>query len=210
MNIKYIPLSSDGYSLDLSYLSSCLSSTSSPPCVVSLVHASNTLGTINNVSEVLSRVRSHPKGNDIAVILDASQSAPHTPVIPRSPSPTHKPDFVLFSSHKVMGPTGLGVIYAPSGASAYRRFLPRPARGGGEMIDSVVLRKGADDDGGLAVNIDYAKSSPRLYESGTPNIADVAGFKTALEVLQATEITRIHDYLEVSEYIKPGLIEILI
>ena len=188
VKVSYLPLSPDGYTLDLEKLSGILSDPGSNVKVVSLLHASNTLGTINDLSKILEIIRTSPSGKDICVIVDASQSAPHTTLVP--PSSLYFPDFVLFSGHKILGPTGIGVLYGVDGPESFEKFCPTPCWSGGEMIDYVRL---GGEAGGLDVVL--SEKAPSLYESGTPNIAGVFGLDVAIQTVMATKVEEIHGYL---------------
>ncbi len=127
--------------------------------IVSVVHMSNVLGSIAPVAEIAEMARAV----DATMIVDAAQSAPHIPVDVNDLGA----DYVAFSAHKMLGPTGVGVLWG-------RRDLLAdldPFLGGGEMI-SVVTR---EESSWAAL--------PHKFEAGTPNIADVIAFGAALDFL---------------------------
>ncbi len=129
--------------------------------VLALAHMSNVLGTINPVAEMAARA--HAAG--ALVVVDAAQAAPHLPVAPRALGA----DFYAFSGHKMLGPTGIGVLWAR------REVLEtlEPAWGGGEMIKEVW--------------IDHARWNdlPWRFEPGTPPIAAAVGLHAAVDYLAA-------------------------
>ena len=140
--------------------------------IVSVAHMSNVLGAIAPVADLVELARAV----DATVILDAAQSAPHMPVDVRALGV----DFAAFSAHKMLGPTGVGVLWGK------RELLADldPFLGGGEMI-SVVNREEST----------WA-ALPHKFEAGTPNIADVIAFSAALDYLSAVgmQTVRDHDY----------------
>lgn len=129
------------------------------PALVSLVHVSNSLGVINPARELVAAA--HDAG--APVLLDACQSAPHFPV----DVVDLDCDFLVFSGHKVCGPTGIGVLY---GKMAQLESLP-PYQGGGDMIESVRFER------------TQFKGPPERFEAGTPHIAGAIGLATALDFL---------------------------
>jgi len=128
--------------------------------VVSVTHMSNVLGTINPVAELAQLA--HEVG--AVIIVDGAQSVPHMLVDVQALGI----DFLAFSSHKMLGPTGVGVLYGR------RELLEEmdPFLGGGEMISVVTPETST-----------WA-TLPHKFEAGTPNIADVIAFGTALDYLQ--------------------------
>ncbi|MBR9998339.1 MAG: cysteine desulfurase [Cyclobacteriaceae bacterium] len=127
--------------------------------LVSIVHVSNSLGTINPVAEIIRKA--HLAG--ARVLIDGAQAAAHLPLDVQELDC----DFYAFSSHKMFGPTGVGILY---GKKDILNEMP-PYRGGGEMIREVTFEKTTYND------------LPFKFEAGTPNIADVIGFRTALEFI---------------------------
>ena len=127
--------------------------------IVSIVHMSNVLGSIAPVAEISEMARSV----GAAMIVDAAQSAPHIPIDVNDLGV----DYLAFSAHKMLGPTGVGVLW---GRQELLADLD-PFLGGGEMI-SVVTR---EESSWAAL--------PHKFEAGTPNIADVVAFGAALDFL---------------------------
>jgi cysteine desulfurase/selenocysteine lyase len=125
--------------------------------IVSIVHASNALGTVNPVHEITRAA--HKKG--AVVLIDGAQSSVHLDIDVQELDC----DFFVFSSHKVYGPTGVGVLY---GKKDLLEAMP-VYQGGGEMIKEVYFDKVIYND------------LPYKFEAGTPNIADTVAFKAALE-----------------------------
>lgn len=129
--------------------------------VVSVVHMSNVLGTINPVAEIGEMARRA----GALMVVDGAQSAPHLPVDVEALGC----DFFAFSAHKMLGPTGVGVLWARRGLLE----TMEPFLGGGDMIALV-----RPDESTWA-------DVPHKFEAGTPNIADVIAFGAALEYLEA-------------------------
>jgi len=127
--------------------------------LVSIVHASNALGTINPVEQIIKAA--HAVG--AKVLLDGAQSTSHLQVDVQALDC----DFLAFSAHKLYGPTGLGVLY---GKREVLEAMP-PFQGGGEMIKEVTFEKTTYNE------------IPFKFEAGTPNIADVIAFKSALDFI---------------------------
>ncbi len=129
--------------------------------LVSIVHVSNVLGTINPVKTIAERA--HKSG--AVVLVDGAQSSVHLDIDVQDIDC----DFFSFSSHKIYGPTGVGVLY---GKKQLLESMP-PYQGGGEMIKEVYFD-----------NITY-NDLPYKFEAGTPNIADTVAFKAALDFTKA-------------------------
>jgi cysteine desulfurase/selenocysteine lyase len=125
--------------------------------LVSIVHASNSLGTINPVKEVIDIAHHH----NIMVLVDGAQSAVHLNIDVQDMDC----DFFVLSSHKIYGPTGVGVLY---GKKELLEEMP-PYMGGGEMIKEVTYDKTTYNE------------LPYKFEAGTPNIADTIAFKAAID-----------------------------
>ena len=126
---------------------------------VSVVHVSNSLGTINPVKTIIDKA--HAVG--AVVLIDGAQASSHIDLDVQALDA----DFYVFSAHKLYGPTGMGVLY---GKKELLDMMP-PYRGGGEMIKEVTFEKTTYND------------IPYKFEAGTPNIADVVAVKTALEYM---------------------------
>ncbi len=127
--------------------------------LVSVVHVSNALGTVNPVKQVIELA--HKAG--AVVLIDGAQSAVHLDIDVQKMNA----DFFAFSSHKLYGPTGVGVLY---GKKQLLEAMP-PFQGGGEMIKEVSFNKTTYAD------------LPYKYEAGTPNIADTVALKTAIDFI---------------------------
>lgn len=140
--------------------------------LVSIVHVSNALGTVNPVEEIIQKA--HAVG--ALVMLDGAQSTVHLTIDVQKLDC----DFFACSSHKVYGPTGVGVLY---GKKHLLESMP-VFQGGGEMIKEVCFEKTTYND------------LPYKYEAGTPNIADTIAFKAALDYVQALGRERIRQYEE--------------
>ncbi|MGD9899173.1 MAG: cysteine desulfurase [Calditrichaceae bacterium] len=154
--LRFIPFREDG-SLEFPVFEKILSNKTK---IVSITHMSNVFGTINPVKKIIRMA--HDRG--IPVMLDAAQSVPHLPI-----DVEHLDcDFLAFSGHKMLGPTGIGVLYAKA------RILENmnPYQGGGEMINSVWLDNATWNE------------IPHKFEAGTPNIAGAIGFSAAVEYLE--------------------------
>jgi cysteine desulfurase/selenocysteine lyase len=129
--------------------------------LVSIVHVSNALGTVNPVKQMIALA--HKAG--AVVMVDGAQSAVHLDIDVSEMDC----DFFAFSAHKLYGPTGVGVLY---GKKELLESMP-PFQGGGEMIKEVTFNKTTYND------------LPYKFEAGTPNIADVIAFKSAIQFIQS-------------------------
>ena len=153
--------------------------------LVGVVHISNSLGTINPVERMIAEAHER----NIPVLVDGAQAAPHR----RIDVQALDADFYALSSHKVFGPTGIGVLYGKAG---HLRAMP-PWQGGGDMILSVTFEKTKYNE------------IPFKFEAGTPNIADVIAFGTALEYVEGVGIERIERHeAELLGYATDRLLEI--
>ena len=128
--------------------------------LVSVVHLSNSLGTINPVREIIAMA----KRRDVPVLIDGSQAVYHMPVDVQALDC----DFYAFTGHKLYGPTGIGVLW---GREEWLERMP-PYQGGGDMIRSVTFEKTTYAD------------LPHKFEAGTPHIAGVVGLGAAVDYLQ--------------------------
>ncbi|HMI31222.1 MAG TPA: cysteine desulfurase [Candidatus Limnocylindrales bacterium] len=155
-SIRYIPIDGQGR-LDLTGLDALLRG---PVKIVSLTHMSNVLGTVNPVAEIARKA--HAAG--ALVCVDAAQSLPHRGVDVRDLDC----DFLAFSGHKMLGPTGIGGLYAKR---ALLDAMP-PFMGGGEMIREVKLEGSSWNE------------TPWKFEAGTMNIADTIAFGTAIDYIE--------------------------
>jgi cysteine desulfurase/selenocysteine lyase len=156
--LAFIPVTGDEGLLDFARLDSLLTR---DVRLLSLVHISNSMGTVNPVADLCARARQL----GITTLVDAAQSAGHMPVDVQAIGC----DFLAFSGHKICGPTGIGVLY---GRAEVLEQTP-PWQGGGEMI----------------LTVDYHKTTykraPHRFEAGTPNISGPIGLHAAMDYLDA-------------------------
>jgi cysteine desulfurase/selenocysteine lyase len=144
--------------------------------LVAFCHVSNVLGTVNPVKEMVAIAHSH----DIPVLVDGAQAVPHIPIDVRDIDA----DFYAFSSHKMYGPTGVGVLYGK------RRWLEKmpPYQGGGEMIGHVSFEHTTFAD------------LPFKFEAGTPDFVGIAALSEAINFIQEVGYDNIatheHDLLQ--------------
>jgi cysteine desulfurase/selenocysteine lyase len=171
--LKVIPIKENG-ELDLDAYKSLLSSKTK---LVSVVHASNSLGTINPIKEIIDAAH----GVGAIVMIDGAQSTVHLDIDVQDMDC----DFFAFSGHKIYGPTGVGVLY---GKKELLESMP-PFMGGGEMIKEVTFEKTT-----------YA-NLPYKFEAGTPNIADTVALKSAMDFIEEVgkESIRNHE-IELLQY----------
>ena len=177
-SLKYIPISEDG-TLDLSNSGTYFTEKTKIVCVI---HQSNVFGTINPIAEIVKMA--HDVG--ALVLVDGAQSVPHHSVDVSKLGC----DFFAFSGHKMMGPTGVGVLYAR------QEILKEmnPFMGGGEMIREVSMEKSTWND------------IPWKFEAGTPNIAQVIGMGAAIDYINKIGMQSISDYeKELLSYAKEKL-----
>lgn len=153
--------------LDTEHLKSLFSSRTK---LVSLAHVSNVLGTVNPVQEIIAYA--HSKG--VPVLVDGAQSTPHIKVDVQALDC----DFLVFSGHKIYGPTGVGVLY---GKREWLDKMP-PYQGGGEMIQNVSFEK-------TTFNV-----LPYKFEAGTPDFISTVAFATALDYVEQISMDQIAEY----------------
>ncbi len=165
--IRYIPVTPNGL-LDLEAYNRLLDS--GRVKLVAVAHVSNVLGTINPVAEIARRA--HDAG--ALILIDAAQSAPHMSLDVQAIDA----DFVAFSGHKMVGPTGIGVLY---GKRDLLDAMP-PFLGGGSMISSVTLERTTFAD------------VPQKFEAGTPAIAQAIGLGVAIDYLNGIGLNAIHEH----------------
>jgi cysteine desulfurase/selenocysteine lyase len=171
--LKPIPVTDDGY-LDLDIYEKLLSSRTR---LVAISHMSNVLGTINPIREIVRRAQQR----GAVTLIDGAQAAPHMTV----DIPAIDPGFYAFSAHKMLGPTGVGVLY---GRRELLDSMP-PFNMGGEMIREVTFD-----------HITW-NELPNKFEAGTPNIADVIAFDAALSYLEEIGMDAIRDHeKQLTEY----------
>ncbi len=153
--------------------------------VVSLTWVSNMLGTINPIAEIARRA--HEVG--ALVVVDASQAVPQLPVDLSGPAASDI-DFLAFTGHKVVGPTGIGVLW---GRREVLEALP-PFLGGGEMIETVRMERST-----------YA-GIPHKFEAGTPPIVEAVGLGAAVEYLGHIGMNAVHEHEQaITAYALDGL-----
>jgi len=140
--------------------------------LISLTHASNVLGTINPVEDVICLAHKY----DIPVLIDAAQSVQHIPLDVQALDC----DFLVFSSHKMYGPTGVGVLY---GKESRLEQLP-PYQGGGEMIANVTFEKTTYND------------LPFKFEAGTPDYVGSTALGEAIRYIEKIGLSNINLYEE--------------
>jgi cysteine desulfurase/selenocysteine lyase len=155
VTLEFIPVTGGGL-LDLDVYSSLLSRN---PKLVAFSGMSNVLGTINPAMEMIRMAH----GAGALTLMDGAQYVPHLPMDVQS----LEVDFLAFSAHKMLGPTGIGALYAKA---SLLEAMP-PFLGGGDMIKTVHLRSFSAND------------IPHKFEAGTPAIAEAVGFGAALEYL---------------------------
>jgi cysteine desulfurase/selenocysteine lyase len=129
--------------------------------LISLVHVSNSLGTINPIKEMIDIAHAL----NIPVLVDGAQAVHHMPVDVQELDA----DFYVFSAHKMYGPTGVGILY---GKEELLKDMA-PYQGGGDMIKSVTFEKTVYND------------LPHKFEAGTPNIAGAFGLSAAIDFIQS-------------------------
>jgi cysteine desulfurase/selenocysteine lyase len=172
--LEYVGIDESGF-LDIEYLIELISSRKVK--LVSISHMSNVLGTIVPIERIVKTAHQY----DIPVIVDGAQSVPHMPVDVKKLDC----DFLVFSAHKMLGPTGVGVLYAK------KELLEKmkPFMAGGDMIKEV-----------FKFHTNY-NEVPYKFEAGTPNIADVVGFGAAVEYLEKIGMENIRNHeIYLTEY----------
>ncbi|MEW6411533.1 MAG: cysteine desulfurase [Candidatus Zixiibacteriota bacterium] len=171
--LKRIKLSPSGH-LDLTDIDNLITTRTK---LLAVTHMSNVLGTINPVKHLTELA--HSRG--VTVLVDGAQAAPHMPVNVKEINA----DFYAFSAHKMLGPTGVGVLY---GRKNLLETMP-PFNMGGEMIRQVSFDK-----------ITWA-DLPHKFEAGTPNIAGVVAFDAALTYLESLGLKQIRQHeIELTGY----------
>ncbi len=179
-SLKWFEVTPEGR-LDLSNIDDLINEKTK---VVALTHQSNVLGTIVPLDEIVKRA--HAVG--AVVVLDACQSVPHMKVDVKDLDI----DFMAFSGHKVLGPTGVGIFW---GKSALLAELP-PFLTGGSMIENVTMESAT-----------WAPA-PRKFEAGVPNMAQAAGLGAALQYVNKVGIERIHHHeIALTDYLLRSFLE---
>ncbi|HTN37393.1 MAG TPA: cysteine desulfurase [Arachidicoccus sp.] len=161
--LKVIPFNEQG-ELDLVKMDELLDDTVK---IMAITYVSNALATVNPVKEIIARAHAH----QIPVLLDAAQAVQHMPVSVQDLDV----DFLVFSGHKIYGPTGVGVLY---GKEEWLNKLP-PYQGGGDMIKTVTLEKTVYNE------------LPFKFEAGTPDISGAIVLGDAIEYVEKIGIDRI-------------------
>lgn len=173
INLKVIPMNDRGELLMDEYEKLFTDRTK----IVSVVHVSNVLGTVNPIKEMIKIAHKH----DVPFLVDAAQSIPHMAVDVQELDA----DFLVFSGHKVYGPTGVGVLY---GKEEWLNKLP-PYQGGGEMIQHVSFEHTTFNE------------LPFKFEAGTPDYIGTTGLAKALDYVSAIGMDKIAAYEhELTEY----------
>ena len=173
--LDYISLKNDG----MLELESFKKKISSKTKILSISHQSNVFGTVNPINEIIDEA----KTVDAITVIDGAQAVPHMKVDIEDLGC----DFYAFSGHKMLGPTGVGVLIGR------KNILEEmdPFMGGGEMINTVNMDKSTWND------------VPWKFEAGTPNIAQVIGLGAAIDYIEEIGIENIHQYEQ--ELLKYGL-----
>ena len=179
--LRFIPVTDEG-TLDLSDLDSLINHQTK---LVAMTHMSNVLGTINPVKDITAKA--HAVGAH--VLIDAAQSVPHLPVDVTDLDC----DFLAFSSHKMLGPTGIGGLYVKSSVLEQME----PFLTGGEMVQEVTFQSATWND------------LPMRFEAGTPNIAGSIGLGAAVDYLEALGMDEVHRHeTEITQYALEALKEL--
>lgn len=167
-SLRYVPINDKG-ELILEELKKLVSNKTR---IIAVTHVSNTLGTINNIKDIISIAH----GQNIPVLIDGAQSIQHMTVDVQNMDC----DFYVFSGHKVYGPNGTGVLY---GKEEWLEKLP-PYKTGGEMIKKVTLEKTTYNE------------LPFKFEAGTPNYVGAIGMAEALKYLSNIGLSKIQEHEE--------------
>ena len=179
--LKYIPINSDG-TLNLSNINNIITKNTK---LVSMTHVSNGIGTINNIKEIIKIAKSV----GAITIIDAAQSAPHMPLDVADLDC----DFLTFSGHKMLAPTGIGVLY---GKKEILEAMP-PYQKGGDMILEVTFDKSTWNE------------IPFKFEAGTPNISGAIGLSAAVKYLMEIGMQNIREHeIEITKYAYSNLMNI--
>jgi len=168
ITLKVVPVSATG-EIRLEDIEELISSRTK---LISLVHVSNVLGTINPVDKIIRLAHNY----NVPVLIDAAQSVQHLPINVQASDC----DFLVFSSHKMYGPTGIGVLY---GKENWLDKLP-PYQGGGEMIAQVTFEKTTYNE------------LPFKFEAGTPDYVGAAALAEAIRYIEKTGLENIEKYEE--------------
>ncbi|MCS7112700.1 MAG: cysteine desulfurase [Nitrososphaerota archaeon] len=181
VKLRFLDITGGG-TLDLEKLPDILSERTR---LIALTHISNVLGTVNPVDDIARIARK----NDILLLVDAAQSVPHIPVDARRIGC----DFLAFSGHKMLGPTGIGCLYIRRGVEDQ----VKPVFTGGEMVRRVSLDRSTWND------------MPWRMEPGTPNVAGAIGLAAAVDYLSRLGMDKVRSYEDrLTEYTLRRLSEI--
>ncbi len=179
--LKIIPVTDEGV-IDITSYQDLFSSRTK---IVAISHASNALGTINSIKEMIKIAHQH----QVPVLIDGAQAAPHFAIDVQALDC----DFYVFSGHKMYAPTGVGVLYAKK---IWLDNMP-PYQGGGDMIETVSF-----------THITFAKA-PHKFEAGTPDIAAVIGLSAAIDYLQQIGMQAIDQHeQQLLQQAEPALLSI--
>ena len=165
-SLNYIPLNNNGTLNTESINDEFLSSTK----IISISHQSNVFGTINPIKNIINKV----KDMGVLTLIDGAQAVPHLEV----DLSELDPDFYVFSGHKILGPTGVGVLI---GRNEVLEEM-EPFMGGGEMINKVSMQDATWNE------------IPWKFEAGTPNIAQVIGLGAAINYLMNIGLDKVHSH----------------
>ena len=166
IKLKYIPVNNNG-DLDISQINKLINNKTK---LISITHMSNVIGTINPIKKIIKIAKNH----NILVLIDAAQSISHIKIDVQKLNC----DFLVFSSHKMMGPTGLGVLYI----NENKLHEIEPFLRGGHMIKEVKK------------NTSIWNDPPWKFEAGTSNIAQVIAFGEAIKYINSTGLQKINNH----------------
>lgn len=182
IRVLYVPITGDGL-LDMDAFAHMLRD--NPVRLVAVMHGSNVLGTINPISDIVAQA--HAAG--ALTLIDGAQSVPHMPVDVQALDA----DFYVFSGHKMVGPTGIGILY---GKRDLLEAMP-PWMGGGDMIERVTFEGSTWNE------------LPHKFEAGTPSIAEAIGLGLAVDYLSELGMDRVHAHEQaLTAYALERLVEI--
>jgi len=166
LSIKYIPITTEGR-LDLNKAKEMLKE---KPKILAITHASNVLGTVNPIKDIIKTAHNY----GVKVLVDAAQSVPHIKVDVKELDC----DFLVFSGHKMLGPSGIGVLFAKE--SILEEL--EPVLAGGDMIKEVTFYSATWND------------LPYKFEAGTPNISGAIGLGAAVDYINRIGIDNIREH----------------
>lgn len=179
--LRYIPINTDG-TLNLANINNIITKNTK---LISMTHVSNGIGTINNIKKIIKIAKSV----GATTVIDAAQSVPHMPIDVSDLDC----DFLTFSGHKMLAPTGIGVLY---GKKELLEAMP-PYQKGGDMILEVTYDKATWNE------------IPFKFEAGTPNIAGAIGLSAATNYLMKIGMQNIRDHeIEITKYAYNNLMNV--